>query len=129
MFALGGRGGGRRADLGYYATRAALNRMTAEVAALALQHRTLDAASPMVGRLVGELAARFGLAMSERAAASAVPIVGALGGAGVNMVFMSHFQQVAEAHFVVRRLERRYGAETVRTRFEAARRNQSETSR
>jgi hypothetical protein len=45
------------------------------------------------------------------------------------MVFMSHFQQVAEGHFVVRRLERQYGPEAVRARFQAARRNLSETPR
>jgi hypothetical protein len=130
VFALGGgRRTGRRADIGYYATRAVLGRLTGEVAAMAVHHRTIDVASPMVGRLVGEIAARFGVAMSERAAASAVPILGALGGAGVNMIFMTHFQRIAEGHFLVRRLERQYGADVVRERFEAATRSLSETPR
>ena len=45
----------------------------------------------------------------ERLAAQAVPVIGALGGAVVNYTFIDHFQEVARAHFVVRRLERRYG--------------------
>jgi hypothetical protein len=30
---------------------------------------------------------------------------------------MSHFQQIAEGHFTVRRLERRYGGEVVRNSY------------
>jgi hypothetical protein len=45
------------------------------------------------------------------------------------MVFMNHFQRVAEGHFVVRRLERQYGAEAVHARFQAVRRSLSETPR
>jgi hypothetical protein len=36
----------------------------------------------------------------------------------VNYAFIDHFQEVARAHFVVRRLERRYGKETVRTAYD-----------
>jgi hypothetical protein len=31
-----------------------------------------------------------------------------------NLLFIDHFQDVARGHFIVRRLERAYGAETVR---------------
>ena len=44
---------------------------------------------------------------------------GAMGGATVNLLFMNHFQRVAHGHFTVRRLERHYGAETVRQRYQA----------
>jgi EcsC protein family len=119
VFALGDRRAARnssakRADIGYYATRAMLAKFTADLAACVVQRQAVDAASPVATRMVSEIASRFGLAVSERAAASALPIVGALGGATVNMVFMDHFQQIAQGHFVVRRLERRYGGETVR---------------
>ena len=50
----------------------------------------------------------------DRIAAGALPVVGAVGGATINVVFMNHFQQVAAGHFAVRRLERQYGAETGR---------------
>src|SRR6266550_4051842 len=44
--------------------------------------------------------------------------VGALGGAAINLAFTEHFQAVARGHFAVRRLERVYGAERVRTEYE-----------
>ena len=64
-------------------------------------------------RFVAEIASRFGLVVSERMAASAVPVIGALGGATINWVFTDYFQQLARGHFAVRRLEREYGAEAV----------------
>ncbi|MFY9830342.1 MAG: EcsC family protein, partial [Rhodoplanes sp.] len=62
---------------------------------------------------------RFGVVVSERFAASAVPVLGAVGGATVNFVFMNHFQRVAHGHFTIRRLERMYGPATVRRHYEA----------
>jgi hypothetical protein len=43
--------------------------------------------------------------------------MGAVGGATVNVIFMNHFQQVAQGHFTVRRLERECGPETVRLHY------------
>jgi hypothetical protein len=114
VFALGDRRSAKRADIGYYATRAMLAKFTADIAAYAVQRQAVDMATPAASRMISEIASRFGLAVSERAAATAIPIVGALGGATVNMVFMDHFQQIARGHFAIRRLERRYGGETIR---------------
>jgi hypothetical protein len=61
----------------------------------------------------------FGLVVSERFAASALPVLGAFGGATVNFVFMNHFQRVAHGHFTIRRLERAYGPTVVRRHYEA----------
>jgi hypothetical protein len=36
----------------------------------------------------------------------------------VNYAFIDHFQEVARAHFVVRRLERHYGNSAVRAAYE-----------
>ena len=113
VFALGDRRSGKRGDMGYYATRSVLAKLTAELTAYIIQRRTVDATSPVALRLVNEIAGRFGIAVSERAAASALPIIGAVGGATVNVMFMGHFQQIAEGHFTIRRLERRYGRELV----------------
>jgi hypothetical protein len=38
--------------------------------------------------------------------------------AAVNYAFIDHFQEVARAHFIVRRLERRYGKDTVRAAYD-----------
>jgi hypothetical protein len=61
------------------------------------------------------------LVASERAAASAVPVLGAVGGATVNMIFMNHFQRLAHGHFTIRRLERRYGSAVVHRHYDAVR--------
>jgi hypothetical protein len=56
--------------------------------------------------------------VSEKVAAEAVPIVGAAGGAVINLLFIDHFQNMARGHFIVRRLERAYGAELVRAEYD-----------
>jgi hypothetical protein len=48
-----------------------------------------------------------------------VPVIGAIGGATVNVVFTDHFQHVARGHFVVRRLELEHGAELIRHHYAA----------
>ena len=117
VFALGDHRSGKRADIGYYATRSMLAHLTADITAIIVQRQTVDPTSPVATRMAGEIASRFGIAVSERIAASALPIIGALGGATVNIMFMSHFQQIAEGHFTIRRLERRYGNKAVRNLY------------
>jgi len=60
---------------------------------------------------------RFSSVVWEKVAAEAVPIVGAVGGASINVVFMDHFQKTARGHFLVRRLERKYGAPLIRSLY------------
>ena len=42
-----------------------------------------------------------------------VPAIGAIGGGLINTIFMDHFQDIAQAHFTIRRLERHYGADVI----------------
>jgi hypothetical protein len=118
VFALGGRGREAKREIGYYATRAVLTKLTSDAAALLVERGVADASAPIIMRLVGEIASRFGLVVTERVAAGAVPVLGAVGGATINMIFMDHFQTVARGHFAIRRLERRFGAGTVRRRYD-----------
>lgn len=67
------------------------------------------------------MAGRFGLVVQEKAIAQSVPVVGALGGATLNNLFIGHFQTVAHGHFTVRRLERIYGEAVVREAYEQLR--------
>lgn len=64
--------------------------------------------------LFSEIAARFGLRLSEKLAMQAIPVVGAAGGALINAAFVDHYVSLAQVHFTMRRFERRYGHETVR---------------
>jgi hypothetical protein len=85
VFALGSlRTNGRRADFGYYASRALLGRFTGETAALLLERGAANLSAPVVGGLVSEIAARFSVVVTERSAASALPVIGAVGGYDVH---------------------------------------------
>jgi hypothetical protein len=64
------------------------------------------------------IASRFGVVVGQKFAAQAIPVVGALSGAAVNYAFIDHFQEIARAHFAVRRLERRYGKDAVRMAYD-----------
>ena len=63
------------------------------------------------------VAASVGIQVSEKVAAQAIPVIGAAGGAIINMIFIDHFQDMARGHFIVRRLERKYGTEIVRATY------------
>jgi EcsC protein family len=116
--------GGERADAGrsrYYAARDALRGGLADVDFMLLK-QGLAAELPLtVMPYLSRLAARFGVVVSEKLAAQAVPVVGAVGGAAVNAAFAHHFQAMARGHFTVRRLEREHGAEAVRFEYERLR--------
>jgi hypothetical protein len=47
-----------------------------------------------------------------------VLIIGAASGALINTLFIEHFQNMARGHFVVRRLEKIYGAEPVKLAYQ-----------
>ncbi|KQP31388.1 peptidase [Methylobacterium sp. Leaf102] len=120
VFALGTRGAETPlSESGYFAVRAALAKTMAEAARYAGNRALLDEAAPALIRFSAQIAARFGIVVSQKAAAQAVPILGAVGGAAVNAAFMDHFQAMARAHFTVRRLERTYGAALVRKAYDA----------
>jgi hypothetical protein len=119
VFALGTPDQDGRTDLGYYASRALISRLAADAAAIFAERSAANLSAPVVGSLVGEIAARFGIVVTERSAASALPVLGAVGGAAINVIFMNHFQRVARGHFAIRRLERQYGPATVRRLYDA----------
>ena len=125
VFALGGGtetvGGEQQTDEGYdsayFATRVVLaQEIGAATKSIAARGLADDAASPVV-KFLSKIAARYGVTVSEKMAAMAVPILGAAAGAAINVAFTSHFQSVARAHFSVRRLEREYGGERVKAKY------------
>jgi EcsC protein family len=120
VFALGAPDvGRRRTDIGYYASRALISRLAADAASIFAERSMANVSAPVVRSLVTEIATRFGVVVSERSAVSALPVLGAIGGATVNVIFMNHFQRVARGHFAIRRLERQYGASIVRRLYDA----------
>ena len=119
VFALGGlKGRADAANSGYFAVRGLLAKSVAEAARFVVDRGVLAEGAPVLVRLIAQIASRFGVVVTQKLAAQAVPFIGAVGGAAVNYAFIDHFQEMARAHFVVRRLERRYGKDTVRAAYE-----------
>ena len=104
-------------DSGYYATRGLLAKTVSEASRYVAAEGLSKEGAPILVRLVSQIGSRFGLVVSEKLAAQAVPIVGAAGGAAVNYAFADHFQSLATGHFTVRRLERVYGWDVVRAEY------------
>lgn len=69
-------------------------------------------ANPLV-KLISAITSRFGVQVSEKLVAQAMPVIGAAGGGSINFLFIQHFQSMAHAHFAIRRLERTYGEDLV----------------
>jgi EcsC protein family len=90
----------------------------ASAARFVVERGLVEEGGPSLVRFITQVASRFGLVVTQKLAAQAIPLVGALGGATVNYAFIQHFQEVARGHFTVRRLERAYGKEAVRKAYE-----------
>ena len=119
VFALGGRSPSKRPEVDYYALRTVLARMSGQIAAEVMERGALNASSPIVARLVGEIVGRFGVVVTDQFAAGFAPLLGSVGGVAANVIFMDHFQRIARGHFTVRRLERLYGSASIRTLYRA----------
>ncbi|WP_298282631.1 EcsC family protein [Acidocella sp.] len=78
------------AETGYWATRLGVNHLTLNL-------------------FIKSVAGRFGVVLSERLLAQAVPVAGALSGAALNYAFTDYYQKMAGVHFTLRALERRSG--------------------
>ena len=117
VFAFGTKRTDENVDVGYYAARTLISKYTSDVAALFLERGAIDVSAPVVSNLVTEIVSRFGIVVSDKVAAGAMPIIGALSGATVNVIFMDHFQKIAKGHFTLRRLERTYGSAHIRQHY------------
>ncbi|RLJ61612.1 EcsC family protein [Lacinutrix venerupis] len=106
VFALGGES---KEDDGletsYYTTRVALSS--------AIQNVTAQGINSFVSKIV----TRWSIQVTEKFVAQAVPVLGAVGGGSINYIFINHFQNMATAHFTIKRLERKYGKELIEKVF------------
>jgi len=119
VFGLGGRArGDNAAETAYYAVRAALTRTLSKAAEFIAERGIMEESTPIAIRMMANLASRFGVFVTDKMAAEMVPILGGLGGAVINLIFIKHFQAAAHGHFTVRRLERKYGEELVKKEYE-----------
>lgn len=130
VFALGGNSSKDDAsETGYYLARGftteVMRHLSAELAGGAARGGSRlvlglgpKEAGKWLAKVVEKVAARFGVVVTEKFAAQAVPIVGAVAGATLNTMFTDYYQDMARGHFIVRRLERRYGYERVRAAYD-----------
>jgi hypothetical protein len=109
------------AETGYYATRIGLTQSVTHAAEHIAKHGMTKKIAPPVAELLARVASRFSTRVSEELVAKAIPLLGAASGAAINTLFTHHFQEMAKAHFTVRRLERRYGASEVQSAYERLR--------
>lgn len=119
VLALGGRSAADDgAETGYFAARAALAKAVSEAVAHIASRGLSQQSAPALVRLVNQVAGRFSIVVSQKAAAQSMPVIGAIGGAVVNTLFIDHFQDMGRGHFIVRRLERAHGAEAVHQAYD-----------
>jgi hypothetical protein len=118
VFALGGRKKtDDTAESVYWGVRAALGQVVNEAAGYISRRGIVERTAPAVTRLLSAIASRFGVVVSEQAAAKAIPVIGAASGAVINVLFIDHFQDMARGHFIIKRLEAKYGQGTVESAY------------
>lgn len=123
VFALGGKSkNDDGVETGYYATRILLSGSIKKASVYFAENGLTHAVERMalgspVSQLVAKIASRYEMAALEKFAAEGVPIVGAIGGGSINLIFIHHFQKMAEAHFTIRQLERKYGEDMIREKY------------
>lgn len=119
VFAIGGPTSGDDASgSGYFSVRAALAQSVAKTAEYILEKGLAEESAPALVRLIILIAKRFSIQVTEKAAAQAIPAIGAAGGAIINTLFIDHFQDMARGHFIVKRLEAKYGFKNVKEMYE-----------
>ena len=99
VFALGGESKyDDGAESGYYVVRYALARSVTEAAEFIIQRGLTKETAPALIKFITQISNRFGIQVTQKAAAQAIPAIGAAGGAIINTMFIDHFQDMAKGH-------------------------------
>jgi hypothetical protein len=118
VFALGGPGkNDDAAETGYFAIRSVLAKAVTDATRHIAKKELSEKSAPVIIKLIAQISSRFGIQVSEKIAAQAIPVVGAAGGAIINSLFIDHFQTMARGHFIVLRLEGKYGLEATKQAY------------
>lgn len=131
VFAMGGTSPDDDAtETGYYVTRSfttqAMQHLSRELAEMAakqgaktVSNFTPGQAGKWMAVLIEKVAARFGYTITTKFAAQAAPVIGAFTGASINALFTDFYQNTARGHFIVKRLEHKYGFEQIKEAYTA----------
>jgi EcsC protein family len=80
----------------FHPVRGVLAKSVTEAARFVAERGLVEEGAPVVVRFITQVASRFGVVLTQKFAAQALPVVGALGGASVNYLFIEHFQETAQ---------------------------------
>ena len=130
VFALGGPSENDDAvDTAYYATRSftaeAMQILSKELSEIATKKASVNAAMNLtptqtgkwLATLIEKVATRFGIVITEKTAAQVVPVIGAFAGATLNIMFTDYYQDMARGHFIIKKLEKKYGSEFIKSEY------------
>jgi len=67
--------------------------------------------------MIARVAPRFAAVLGQKLAGQAVPVLGAVAGAGTNLAFTDYYAELAHVHFGLRRLARLHGEDAVLAAF------------
>jgi len=126
VFALGGTSkDDDDSETGYYATRMSLSRAvskaveyTTEKIAAETAETVFEKSAPWLISLINKIAEKFSIQVTDKTLLQTLPFVGAAAGATLNALFIDHYQDMAKGHFIVRRLERKYGFDVIKQVYE-----------
>ncbi len=129
VFALGGPSKkDDAAEAGYYISRSfmtqSMHQLSKELAEIAAKQGS-QAASKLgptqtgkwLAGIIEKVATRFGIVITNKFAAQIVPVIGAVTGASLNTFFTDFYQDMARGHFIIKRLEIKYGYEQVESEY------------
>ncbi len=105
-------------ETGYYAIHSLLAKSISDAVSQLTAQELSRQRSPALIKILNTIAARFSIPVSEKIAAQSIPVIGAIGGASINFMFIKYFQEIAEAHFTVRSLENKHTQAVVKYNFE-----------
>jgi hypothetical protein len=70
--------------------------------------------------LITTIAPRLALVLGQKLAAQAVPVIGAVSGAGLNAAYLGYYRELARVRFGLLRLAETHGADIVQSEFRLA---------
>lgn len=111
-------------DTAYYASRTAMDQLIKKSVTYLASHGTKatlrnveTGGAPFILELIVKIAQRFNIVVTEKMLAGALPVVGAVSAATINLMFTDFFTQSAKYHFGIKYLEEKYGKEIIEQEY------------
>jgi hypothetical protein len=77
----------------------------------------LTLTGPALHTLIASVAPKLATALGQKLTVQAVPVLGAITGAALNIAYLNYYREMARIRFALMRLTVQFGAETVLARF------------